>query len=62
MTIYQLIYSSLYFILPYVGLQVFENKIEGVACGVLLANVLNLISGLYLTYYATNSNQQKKIN
>jgi O-antigen/teichoic acid export membrane protein len=54
MVIYQLIYSLLLFSLSYLGVQFYANKIEGVAYGILLANGLNLISGLYITYLATN--------
>lgn len=54
MIIYQLVYSSLLISFSYIGIQIFTNRIEGVAYGVLGANILNLISGLYLTYRATN--------
>jgi O-antigen/teichoic acid export membrane protein len=53
---YQVIYSSLLVISTFIGIHVFTNKLEGVAYGVLLANVLNLISALFLTFFATHSN------
>ena len=56
MTFYQMFYSFLLISLPYIGIQIFQNKIEGVAYGVLIANFLNLISGLYLTHSATHKN------
>jgi O-antigen/teichoic acid export membrane protein len=52
---YQVIYSFLLFSLTFAGIQFFPNKIEGVAYGVLLANILNFISGLSLTYFATRT-------
>ena len=56
--IYQLIYSALLIGLTYMGIKIFQNKLEGVAYGVLFANLLNLISGLYLTYTATHNKQK----
>lgn len=53
MILYQTIYSFFLIICTYFGIILFKNKIEGVAYGVLLANFLNLFSGLFLTYLAT---------
>ncbi len=52
MIIYQFIYSILLISLTYVGFQFYHN-ITGIAYGVLMANLFNLISGIYLTYRAT---------
>ncbi|MGE5499902.1 MAG: lipopolysaccharide biosynthesis protein [Syntrophothermus sp.] len=54
MITYQVIYSVLLIGLPFIGIHLMANKIIGVAFGVLSANFLNLISGLYLTYKATS--------
>jgi O-antigen/teichoic acid export membrane protein len=54
MTIYQIIYSFLLISLPFIGIHLFANKINGVAYGILVANFINLFSGLYLTYKATS--------
>jgi hypothetical protein len=54
MIIYQVNLSILLVTLPYVGIHIFQNKIEGVAYGVFMANLINLFFGLYLTYLATH--------
>ncbi|NEU10281.1 oligosaccharide flippase family protein [Flavihumibacter sp. R14] len=54
MVIYQVNLSVLLVALPYSAVYVFQNKIEGVAYGILLANAINLLFGLYLTYLATH--------
>lgn len=54
MILYQIVYSVMLFAFTYLGIQLLPNKIEGVAYGILLANVLNLFSGLFLTYFATH--------
>lgn len=57
MIIYQAFYSLLLITLTYSGIKLFENKVEGVSYGVFFANLINMVSGLYLTYLATNSSQ-----
>ena len=59
--LYQLIFAALLISFPYLGIQLFENRIEGAAYGVLIGSFLNLISGLYLTYYALKRNQREKL-
>jgi O-antigen/teichoic acid export membrane protein len=54
LTIYQILFSLLLVILPYSGIQFASNKLEGVSFGILVACVLNLISGISLTYIATH--------
>lgn len=56
MIICQVSFSLLLVCLPYIGIQLIANKLEGVACGVLCACFLNLISGISLTYFATHEN------
>jgi len=51
---YQLLYSFLLIGLTFIGIKFFANVIEGVAYGVLLANAINLVSGMYFTYVATH--------
>lgn len=51
---YQIIYSLLLIIFPFVGIKIFENPIIGVSYGLLFANILNFISGYYISYIATN--------
>lgn len=60
MIIYQLVYSALLISLSYTGIRLYPNKIEGISYGILLANVINLISGIYLTYLATH--KEKRIH
>lgn len=55
MIIYQLLFSLLLVVCPYIGIQLFDNKLEGISYGVLAAHVINLFSGLSLTYFATHS-------
>ena len=54
LTLFQLSYAFLLILLPYIGIQIFDNKIEGSAYGVLIANFLNFILGIYLTHAATH--------
>lgn len=56
MIIYQFLLSLLEVSLPYLGFKLFPNKLEGVAYGVLIAHLINLVSGLSLTYHATRKN------
>ena len=47
--------SSLLFVgITFFGIQTLSNKIEGIAVGVLVANVLNTIISLYATYLKTS--------
>lgn len=52
LSLYQLIYSILLLISPLIGIKLFENPIIGVSYGLLFANILNFVSGYYLTYIA----------
>jgi O-antigen/teichoic acid export membrane protein len=54
MIIYQLSFSILLIVLPFLGLQMSSNKLEGVSFGVLAAHIVNLFIGLSLTYIATH--------
>lgn len=54
MIIYQLFFSALLVICPYIGIITFENKLEGISYGVLLAHAINLIAGVLITYLATH--------
>ncbi len=54
LSLYQVSYSILLFISPLIGIYLFENPIIGVSFGLLFANILNYMSGFYLTYIATN--------
>lgn len=60
MIIYQLFFSFLLVICPYVGLQFFSDKLVGISYGVLLAHFINLISGILLTYLATHNGHKPK--
>ncbi len=53
MIIYQILFSSYLVIFTYIGITYFEDKIEGIAYGVLAANILNFFSGMLLSYMAT---------
>lgn len=53
MIAYQLIYSAMLIGFTFIGAYFLPNKIEGVAYGILLANVLNLISGIFLVFIST---------
>lgn len=54
MTIYQVSYAFLFIFLTVLCLNLFQSKIIGVSVGVFLANLINLINGVYLSYKATN--------
>lgn len=54
MTIYQILFSFLLVILPYLGIQFASDKLVGVSVGILVACALNLISGISLTFIATH--------
>jgi O-antigen/teichoic acid export membrane protein len=54
MIIYQIIFSILLVILPYLGIQLISNKLVGVSLGILVAYAINLISGISITYIATH--------
>lgn len=51
---YQILYTIMLVSITFVCCHIFNNKIEGVAYGVLIANVLNLMSALILSYKATH--------
>ncbi len=54
MFFYQITYSILFIALTYICFKIFDNRIEGIAIGVLLANIINLLSGLTFSYFATH--------
>jgi O-antigen/teichoic acid export membrane protein len=54
MIIYQLFFSVLLVVFPYIGIHLFENKLAGVSWGILAAHALNLVSGICMTYLATH--------
>lgn len=51
--VYHTIFSVLLVVCPLIFINVIKDKIEGVAYGVMVANVINLITGYYLVYIAT---------
>lgn len=57
MVMYQLFFSVLLCVLPFIGLRLFENNLVGISFGVLTAHIINLISGLLITYKATHSDE-----
>ncbi len=61
MIIYQVFFSVLLIILPFIGINLFPDKIEGVAYGVCLAHFINLMSGITLTYIATHKNDDNLV-
>lgn len=58
MIIYQLFFTLLLCLMPYLGMQVFSNRLEGISYGVLSAHFINLFSGISLTYLATHKVQE----
>lgn len=54
MITYQVLYSVLFIILTYLCVNIFENKILGIAVGVLLANAINLFNAVILSYKGTH--------
>ena len=56
MMIYQIVFSILIVFLPFIGIRLLPNILEGVAYGVLLACILNFLFGISLTYLATHIN------
>ncbi len=62
MIIYQILFSSYLVIFTYTGITYFENKIEGIAYGVLVANILNFFSGILLSYIATRETKIELVN
>lgn len=54
MAIYQLFLSASLVVFPFIGIQLFSNKLEGVSYGVLMAYAVNFFSGITLTYLATH--------
>ena len=61
MIIYQVGYSVLLITLPFVFIQFSENKIVAAATGILAANIINLFSGIYLSYLATHKIQPTRL-
>ena len=57
MILYQTSYAGMLVMFSFVGVYFFDNKIIGAASGILLANLLNLFWGMYITYLATHSNK-----
>ncbi|KEY18821.1 oligosaccharide flippase family protein [Kaistella antarctica] len=55
--IYHTIFSLLLVICPFVFMYYSDNKIMGIAYGVLIANFINLINGYILVYFATVKSQ-----
>lgn len=55
MIIYQVTYSLLFFGFIYLFINIYTDKINGVAIGVMMANAINLIMGISLSYKATHS-------
>ncbi|MEO6305840.1 MAG: oligosaccharide flippase family protein [Bacteroidia bacterium] len=51
---YQLIFCILLVGGPFIGLQLFENKLEGISYGLLIGHFINLFSGITFTYLATH--------
>ena len=56
MIIYQTLFGFLLFICPFIGFNLFNNKIIGISFGVLVSHLINLLSGIYITYLATHKN------
>lgn len=54
MYMYQIIYTLMLISITFICMKLFSSKIEGVAYGVLIANALNLINALILSYKATH--------
>lgn len=54
MYLYIVLYAFLLLTMTFIGIQIFDNKLIGVAIGVLAADSINLISGIYLSYKATH--------
>lgn len=57
MIIYQLLFSILLIVCPFVGIHLFEDKLAGISYGILIAHLINFISGISLTYFATHSKE-----
>ena len=49
---YHLFFAILLLVCPFVMMKIYTNKMEGIAYGVLIANVLNFISAYLLVYIA----------
>lgn len=54
MIIYQVSYSVLLISFTFLFFRIYENRIEGIAYGVLYANLFNFFNGLFLSYRATH--------
>lgn len=55
LTIYQIIYSILLLGFPLIGIKLFNDPIIGVCYGILIANLINFGSGVFLTRNATQN-------
>ncbi|MGX9984898.1 lipopolysaccharide biosynthesis protein [Soonwooa purpurea] len=60
MYIYQIIYTVLLIACTFIGVKFNQNKMTGVALGVLFANFVNFISALILSYQATHKVTNEK--
>lgn len=54
MIVFQVTYAVLFISLTFLFINMFQSKIIGVSVGVFLANLINLLNGIYLSYKATN--------
>ena len=52
--VYQLFLSLFLFLMPVITLNLFSNKLQGIAYGVLIAHFISFIFGILVTYIATN--------
>ena len=55
MIIYQVSYALFLFVFIFLFVNIYTSKITGVAMGVMVANVISLITGIFLAYKATHS-------
>lgn len=62
MYVYVLSYAFLLAVFTFIGLKIFEEKLVGVSLGVLLANTLNLIIAINLSYRATHISRNETVN
>jgi len=59
MIIYQVSNAISLVVLPFFGIVLFTNKLEGVSYGFFTACIVSLILGIYLTYIATHKSDSK---
>lgn len=60
--LYQVTFSILLVLLPFVGIKLLADDVVGVSLGLLLANFVNFVFGTFLTYIATNKKQSVLVN